>query len=59
LLQFLFQELKDTAKVRRYVLKKLNHEIDDFKETKLGKLFLEDISVGIVSFSILTHSSLI
>ncbi len=47
LFQFLFQELKDTSKVRRYVVKKLTEEFEDIKKTKIGKLFVQDISVCI------------
>ena len=54
--QFLFQELKDTARVRRHAIKVINREIQDFKETKLAKLLLEDISVRILNSSFLIHT---
>ena len=47
LLQFFFQELKDTAKLRRFILKKLLIEFDDIKRTQIGQLFLREISVRI------------
>jgi len=39
--------MKDTSQIRRYVLKKLNIEFDDLKKTKMGKIFLQDITVCI------------
>lgn len=45
LFQFLFQELKDTGKLRRFIVKKLHIEFDDIKRTQIGQIFLRDISV--------------
>ncbi|CAF1181703.1 unnamed protein product [Didymodactylos carnosus] len=43
--QFLFQELKDTSRLRRYILRKLNIEFDELKSSRIGKLFLQDIQI--------------
>ncbi|CAF1651896.1 unnamed protein product, partial [Adineta ricciae] len=48
--QFVFQELKDSSRIRRYIVKKLNVEFDDLRNTRLGKLFLRDIVIQ--SFSL-------
>lgn len=45
LVQYLFQELKDTARIRRFILKKLLIEFDDIKKTQIGQIFLRDIAV--------------
>ena len=45
LFQFLFQELKDTGKLRRFIVKKLHIEFNDIKRTQIGQIFLRDISV--------------
>lgn len=45
LFQFLFQELKDTGKLRRFIDKKLRIEFNDIKQTQIGQMFLRDISV--------------
>jgi hypothetical protein len=37
--------MKDTSKIRRYVTKKLKVEFDELKNTRIGKLFLQDIIV--------------
>ncbi|CAF2410288.1 unnamed protein product [Rotaria sp. Silwood2] len=50
ILNSLFQELKDTSKLRRYIMQKLHIEFDELKETRLGKLFLQNIAIK--SFSI-------
>ncbi|UJR20987.1 hypothetical protein I4U23_024089 [Adineta vaga] len=48
--QFLFQEMKDTSKIRRYIIKKLNVEFNELKNTRIGKFFLRDIVIQ--SFSL-------
>ncbi|CAF2160450.1 unnamed protein product [Rotaria magnacalcarata] len=49
LLHFLFQEIKDGKRLRRFIMHKLHVEFDELKETRLGKLFLQDIVI--LSFS--------
>lgn len=47
IVQYLFQELKDTARIRRFIMKKLFIEFDDIKKTQIGQVFLREISVCI------------
>lgn len=47
LFNFLFQEMKDTFKVRQYIMQKLKVEFNDIKKTKLGKMCIQNISVCI------------
>ncbi|CAF0988619.1 unnamed protein product [Rotaria sp. Silwood1] len=56
ILNCLFQELKDTSKLRRYIMQKLHIEFDELKQTRLGKIFLRDIAIR--SFS-MGHECLI
>lgn len=43
--QFLFQELKDTKAVRRYIIRKLSFEFNELLTTKAAGKFLTKISV--------------
>ncbi|CAF0848083.1 unnamed protein product [Didymodactylos carnosus] len=43
--QFLYQELKDTSRLRRYILHKLNTEFKELKNSRAGKLFLQNIQI--------------
>ncbi len=43
--QFLFQELKDTKAVRRYIMRKLNFEFKELLTTKTAGKLLQRISV--------------
>ncbi|CAF1056013.1 unnamed protein product [Rotaria sordida] len=45
LLYILFQELNDTSKLRRYFMQKLHIEFDEIKQTRFGKLFIQDILI--------------
>lgn len=44
--------MKDTTKLRRYIVKKLKVEFSDIKKTKLGNFFIQDISVCVFFFII-------
>ncbi|CAF1569202.1 unnamed protein product, partial [Adineta steineri] len=50
IMQFLFQEMKDTSRIRRYITNKLKIEFNELKNTRIGKLFLQDIIIQ--SFSL-------
>lgn len=51
--QFLFQELKDTKAVRRYIIRKLSFEFNELLTTKAAGKFLTKISVSLIfNFSI-------
>ncbi|CAF3546872.1 unnamed protein product [Rotaria sordida] len=50
LFQFLFQELKDSSGLRRYIMHKLNIEFNELKNSRTGKIFLQNIAIQ--SFSI-------
>lgn len=43
--QFLFQELKDTKGVRRYIIRKLSYEFNELLTTKAAGKLLQKISV--------------
>ncbi len=45
LFQFLFQELKDSSRLRRYLMHKLNTEFKELKNSRTGKIFLQNIVV--------------
>jgi hypothetical protein len=47
LFQFLFQELKDSSRLRRYLMHKLNTEFKELKNSRTGKIFLQNIVVCI------------
>jgi hypothetical protein len=47
LFQFLFQELKDSSRLRRYIMHKLNTEFKELKNSRTGKIFLQNIVVCI------------
>lgn len=47
--QFLFYELRNTSKVRKWFYKKLSVELDQLSKTTTGKLF-EKISVSFFFF---------
>ena len=42
---FLFQELKDTSAVRRYIMRKLNFEFKELITTKKAGIVVEKITV--------------
>ena len=44
--QFLFQELKDTKGVRRYIIRKLSFEFNELLTTKAAGKFIQKITVG-------------
>lgn len=48
--QFLFQELKDTKAVRRYIIRKMTYEFNEILTTKGGGKFIQRISVSIFQF---------
>ncbi|CAF0999825.1 unnamed protein product [Adineta ricciae] len=45
LFQFLFQELKDSSRLRRYLMHKLNTEFKELKNGRTGKIFLQNIVI--------------
>ncbi|UJR28537.1 hypothetical protein I4U23_009773 [Adineta vaga] len=45
LFQFLFQELKDSSRLRRYLMHKLNTEFKELKNSRTGKIFLQNIVI--------------
>ena len=45
---FLFQELKDTSAVRRYIMRKLNVEFKELLITKTAGKLVERITVSII-----------
>ncbi|CAF1364920.1 unnamed protein product [Adineta ricciae] len=45
LFQFLFQELKDSSRLRRYLMHKLNTEFKELKNGRTGKFFLQNIVI--------------
>lgn len=45
LLQFLFQELKDSSRLRRYIMHKLNTEFKELKTSRTGRIFLQNIVI--------------
>ncbi|CAF2649326.1 unnamed protein product [Rotaria sp. Silwood2] len=45
LLQFLFQELKDSSGLRRYLMHKLNTEFNELKNNRTARIFLHNISI--------------
>ncbi len=47
LFQFLFQELKDSSRLRRYIMHKLNTEFKELQNSRTGKIFLQNIVVCI------------
>ncbi len=47
--QFLFQELKDTKGVRRYIIRKLSFEFNELLTAKAAGKFLQKITVKTVA----------
>ncbi|CAF3640251.1 unnamed protein product [Adineta steineri] len=45
LFQFLFQELKDSSRLRRYLMHKLNTEFKELKNSRTAKIFLQNIVI--------------
>jgi hypothetical protein len=39
--------MKDTSRLRRYIMRKLNVEFNELKNSRIGKLVLQDIVVCI------------
>ena len=54
--QFLFQELKDTKAVRRYIIRKMTMEFKELLNSKGAGKFVQRISVRIVSISFVYSS---
>ncbi|CAF3220753.1 unnamed protein product [Rotaria socialis] len=50
LFQFLFQELKDSSRLRRYLMHKLDTEFKELKNSRTGKIFVQNIIIQ--SFSV-------
>ncbi len=48
--QFLFQELKDTKGVRRYIIRKLSYEFNELLTTKAAGKFLQKITVTKINY---------
>ena len=43
--QFLFQELKDSSRLRRYLMHKLDTEFKELQKNRTGKFFIQNIVV--------------